>query len=109
MPPANCTYPEMAQELGVSKIIIRTDVIAIYRAHGIKAKGSTARKRALAEKLGVNYVSKAERIRTSVSELREKGLTWKQIAQQMGMHETTAGRYAQKLKTVEAPELVATI
>jgi transcriptional regulator with XRE-family HTH domain len=99
---ANCTYPEMAQKFGVSKIIIRTDVIAIYRAHGIQAKGSIARKRALAEKLGINYVSNAERIGSRVSELREQGLTWKQIGQQMGMHETTAGRYAQKLNEVEA-------
>jgi hypothetical protein len=104
---ASCGYLEIARKLGVHRNLIVGDVHAIFRAHGIKAKGFGAARRALAEQLGLKYLSRADQLRIRVAELREKGLTWKEIVREMGASERTARRYGEKKANEMGPELRA--
>jgi hypothetical protein len=102
---ANFTYPQIAQQLGLTKIIIRTDVIAIYRAHRIQVRGSLARKRALAHKLGLNYTTKSDHLAAHAAALREQGLTWKEVARELGIPVGTAYNFGRKSKNQTAPQM----
>jgi DNA-binding NarL/FixJ family response regulator len=82
---ADWAYKEIGRKLGVSASIIADDVRAIYRRHGVKGRSCVANKRMLAEKLGLRYVSRGDEVRSKAAELRERGLTWKEVAREMGM------------------------
>jgi biotin operon repressor len=94
---ANCGYKEMAQKLGVTRNNIMGDVNAINRAHGIKAKGIGAARRALAEKLGVSYISRADELGAKAAALREKGLTWEEVGRELKISEALARYHVRKL------------
>jgi hypothetical protein len=70
------SYKQMMERLNIDRCVLNKDVCAIYQIHGVSKLGLKGR-RALAEKLGVTYVTKGNEIRARVAELRERGLTLK--------------------------------
>jgi hypothetical protein len=102
----NCSYQQMGEKLEVSIEVIGNDVSAIYRAHGVKASGSVASRRALAEKLGVRYASRGDEIRSKVAELRERGLTWREVGRAMGMKWNTVAKHGGKPRSRKAQQLM---
>ncbi|HEV8604522.1 MAG TPA: hypothetical protein VGQ99_04105 [Tepidisphaeraceae bacterium] len=102
----DCSYQEMCEKLGVGRPVVHDDVKATYRLYGVKGKGRAMR-RALAEKLGMVFVSKAEEIRRKVAELREMGLSGKEVAREMGMSEVAVAAHGQKLKRAAKNAAVA--
>jgi biotin operon repressor len=93
----DCSYREMCQKLGVGRPVVHDDVKQTYRLYGVTGKGRAMR-RALAEKLGVVFVSKADEIRRRVGELREMGLSGKEVAREMGMSEVRVWGYSRGLR-----------
>src|SRR5258705_10724599 len=77
------------------------DVNAINRTHGIKTKGIGAGRRALAEKLGVNYVSRSDELGTKAAALREKGLTWEEVGRELEISESLARYHVRRLASQE--------
>jgi hypothetical protein len=75
-------------------------VTAIYKVHGIKATSRGGR-RALAEKLGVAFVTEYDEILRRVKELRKRGLMWKEVAREMGVSETRMDSYRQGVRRWE--------
>jgi DNA-binding CsgD family transcriptional regulator len=96
----NCSCREMREKLSVDQGVLEKDITAIYRLYEVKGLGLQAR-RALAEKLGVPFVTKGDEIRKKVAELREKGLKWREVAREMGVSETRVASYRQGLRSAE--------
>jgi len=73
-------------------------VCAIYEIHGVGKLGLKGR-RALAEKLGVVLpATRGERIRERIWALRESGMTWPGIAEELGMKMKAVVYYAEQLR-----------
>ena len=100
---ANCGYKEMAQKLGVSVRFIEGDVRAIYRVHGVKGRSCVGNRRMLAEKLGVRYVSRGDEVRSMAGELRERGLTWNEVAREIGMTARGVRGHLRKVNKRDGP------
>jgi hypothetical protein len=59
------------------------------------------RRRALAEKLGVAFVSKYDEVLRRVKELRERGMKWREVAREMGVSERRVDGYRRGLRRRE--------
>jgi len=92
----DCTRKEMIEKLGVDQPVLAQDIKAIYKAHGIVGKKHSNR-RQLAQKLGTPFISRMEDIWKRVKELRESGMTWPRIAQDMQVSEGRMDSYRHSL------------
>src|SRR5204863_9724561 len=85
--------------LAITPAALIADIQSIYRAHNIKSRAAQANRRALAQKLGLPFATKSDHLKTQAAALRQQGLTWKEIASEMGLAAETARNYGRKQKT----------
>src|SRR5207248_1350919 len=99
----NCTYREMCQKLSASFPVISKDVTTIFRLHNVKGHGYKAR-RALAKFLNVPFQTTGDQIGQKIAGLVETGLTYKQVAKQVGLTKWSIWFHMAKLKKQTAAE-----
>jgi DNA-binding NarL/FixJ family response regulator len=103
------TYREIMAELKLEPTPVYEDVSAIFRLHGIEGSGAAAR-RALAEKLGREYVRTSEdlareevmRVREQVRALREGGMRLCKVAKELGIAYIDAKVHAYAIRRAAA-------
>ena len=90
---------EIRLRLSMRRVELWLDIAWLYRRHGVDGVRRGARRRALAEKMGVARAeTRGERMRRSVAELRGAGMTWVEVAKELGMSLGGAHYYARFLK-----------
>src|SRR5207237_5930091 len=99
----NCTYKEMCQKLSASFSVISADVVKIFRLYGVKGHGHKAR-RALAKLLNVPFQTQADQTRQRILQLRDSGLTCKQVAHAVGLSKWMVCSHISILKKQNSPE-----
>jgi DNA-binding NarL/FixJ family response regulator len=78
------SWKEIGEELGIDEVTIRRDTQTLYAEYGVSGSGKNAR-RALAEKIGRELPKgRVEKLRERIGELREAGLSRKEIAREVG-------------------------
>jgi len=96
----NCTVGQMCRELGASFTVITRDIWIIYKTYGIKGRGGMTleRRRALARKLGVAFMSKGDQLREKIAELSARGLSYRQVGKEVGLCRWSIWSHMAKLK-----------
>jgi DNA-binding CsgD family transcriptional regulator len=100
----NYSLSEMCGKLSASRPVIMADIYKIYSMYGIN--GRTHGRQALARKLGVPFMSKWDRLREQIAQLRQSGMSYSQIAKEVGISTKAVCWHMAKIKkskSLEAP------
>jgi DNA-binding NarL/FixJ family response regulator len=92
----NLSCKEIMQKVSVDKAVLFHDIAAIYDIHDIP-KMRKNRRRALAAKLNLPWLTKTDQIRQKVAHLRTLGLSRRQIAVELNISFSMTNRHCEKL------------
>jgi DNA-binding CsgD family transcriptional regulator len=98
------TNEEIGRRLGVAEWCVNRDVGNLYKKHGVRGQNEK-RRGALAEKLGVGLPpTRFDLMREKIAGMRERGMTFREIGEELGMNINTVGHYVAKTRRRASPQ-----